>query len=356
MAGRIAVIGSGSWGTAAAGLLAAHASDVRVWAHSPKVPEAINRTHRNPRHLKDYELPANVSASHDFAEVLDGAESMVMVVPSSFLRGICGGLRGLVREDLPIVVLTKGIEPRTHLLMADVVADVLGNPGRVAALSGPNHAEEICQGLISAAVVACQSEALAAYFQEAFVSQEFRVYRSQDIKGVEVCAAVKNVVAIACGICAGLGLGDNTLAVLMTRGLAEISRIVCAVGGDPMTCMGLAGMGDLVATCTSRHSRNRTFGDYGKGSLYANNLLFCALAGALWYSQFFGFGIGQTFFEPGSVVAAFAWCILMALNVTFSNVWGIILREWRGVSAKTVGVLVCGLAILIFSLVFPNLF
>ena len=261
MAGRIAVIGSGSWGTAAAGLLAAHADDVRVWAHSPKVAEAINRTHRNPRHLKDYELPANVSASHDFAEVLDGAESMVMVVPSSFLRGICEELKGLVPEDLPIVVLTKGIEPGTHLLMADVVADVLGNPGRVAALSGPNHAEEICQGLISAAVVACQSEALAAYFQEAFVSQEFRVYRSQDIKGVEVCAAVKNVVAIACGICAGLGLGDNTLAVLMTRGLAEISRIVCAVGGDPMTCMGLAGMGDLVATCTSRHSRNRTFGE-----------------------------------------------------------------------------------------------
>lgn len=261
MAGRIAVIGSGSWGTAAAGLLAAHADDVRVWAHSPKVAEAINRTHRNPRHLTDFDLPANVSASHDFAEVLDGAESMVMVVPSSFLRGICEGLRGLVPEDLPIVVLTKGIEPGTHLLMADVVADVLGNPGRVAALSGPNHAEEICQGLISAAVVACQSEALAAYFQEAFVSQEFRVYRSQDIKGVEVCAAVKNVVAIACGICAGLGLGDNTLAVLMTRGLAEISRIVCAVGGDPMTCMGLAGMGDLVATCTSRHSRNRTFGE-----------------------------------------------------------------------------------------------
>ena len=261
MAGRIAVIGSGSWGTAAAGLLAAHASDVRVWAHSPKVAEAINRTHRNPRHLTDFDLPANVSASHDFARVLDGAESMVMVVPSSFLRGICEELKGLVPENLPIVVLTKGIEPGTHLLMADVVADVLGNPGRVAALSGPNHAEEICQGLISAAVVACQSEALAAYFQEAFVSQEFRVYRSQDIKGVEVCAAVKNVVAIACGICAGLGLGDNTLAVLMTRGLAEISRIVCAVGGDPMTCMGLAGMGDLVATCTSRHSRNRTFGE-----------------------------------------------------------------------------------------------
>ena len=118
----------------------------------------------------------------------------------------------------------------------------------------------------------------------------------------------------------------------------------------------LGGFVTNAAYCLWQNARNRTFGDYGKGSLYANNLLFCALAGALWYSQFFGFGIGQTFFEPGSVVAAFAWCILMALNVTFSNVWGIILREWRGVSAKTVGVLVCGLAILIFSLVFPNLF
>ena len=118
----------------------------------------------------------------------------------------------------------------------------------------------------------------------------------------------------------------------------------------------LGGFATNAAYCLWQNARNRTFGDYGKGSLYANNLLFCALAGALWYSQFFGFGIGQTFFEPRSVVAAFAWCILMALNVTFSNVWGIILREWRGVSAKTVGVLVCGLAILIFSLVFPNLF
>ena len=118
----------------------------------------------------------------------------------------------------------------------------------------------------------------------------------------------------------------------------------------------LGGFVTNAAYCLWQNARNRTFGDYGKGSLYANNLLFCALAGALWYSQFFGFGIGQTFFEPRSVVAAFAWCILMALNVTFSNVWGIILREWRGVSAKTVGVLVCGLAILIFSLVFPNLF
>ena len=223
-------------------------------------------------------------------------------------------------------------------------------------LSGPNHAEEVVYRTPSGTVIASPSEQTALFFRGLFASTSFRCYVSSDYIGVELCAAFKNVIAIAVGIAYGMGMGDNTAAMLMTRGMAEMSRLVYARGGDPLTVMGLAGAGDLIATCTSQHSRNRTFGDYGKGSLYANNLLFCALAGALWYSQFFGFGIGQTFFEPGSVVAAFAWCILMALNVTFSNVWGIILREWRGVSAKTVGVLVCGLAILIFSLVFPNLF
>lgn len=173
--------------------------------------------------------------------------------------------------------------------------------------------------------------------------------------------------SIALGTCAGFGTlfpaifaGENLFA---GKGLILLLGVSITLAGSalfrtlPATLMvTLGGFVTNAAYCLWQNARNRTFGDYGKGSLYANNLLFCALAGALWYSQFFGFGIGQTFFEPGSVVAAFAWCILMALNVTFSNVWGIILREWRGVSAKTVGVLVCGLAILIFSLVFPNLF
>lgn len=267
MPGKIAVIGSGSWGTAASGLLSPHVDEVCIWAHSPRVAESINSDHRNPRQLKEYVLPGNVSASHDFAQVLDGAESMVLAAPSSFLRGICEELAPSVPKGLPIVVLTKGIEPKTHLLMADVAADVLGEPERVAALSGPNHAEEISRGMLSAAVVAGSREDVVSYFQQAFVSQAFRVYRSDDLVGVEVCAAVKNVVAIACGVSAGLGLGDNALAVLMTRGLAEISRIANAMGGRPLTCMGLAGMGDLVATCTSRHSRNRTFGEaYAKGT------------------------------------------------------------------------------------------
>ena len=261
MAGKVAVIGSGSWGTAASGLVALHADEVAIWAHSPSVADSINGRHVNCRHLTEYRLPDNVAASHDYAEVLGGADAVVLAPPSSFIRGICGDMRGLVPDGTPIVVLTKGIEPGTHMLMSDVVADVLGGPGRIAALSGPNHAEEICRGMISAAVVASESDEVASYFQRLFVNTAFRAYHSSDIRGVEVCAAVKNVVAIACGVCAGLGLGDNALAVLMTRGLAEIGRIVNALGGNPMTCMGLAGMGDLVATCTSRHSRNRTFGE-----------------------------------------------------------------------------------------------
>lgn len=183
--------------------------------------------------------------------------------------------------------------------------------------------------------------------------------RAQNMTDEEKRAAVKDF-ALTKGLAVALLAG--VMSACFNLGL-EAGRPLQVEGGSalfrtlPATLMvTLGGFVTNAAYCLWQNARNRTFGDYGKGPLYANNLLFCALAGALWYSQFFGFGIGQTFFEPGSVVAAFAWCILMALNVTFSNVWGIILREWRGVSRKTVGVLVCGLAILIFSLVFPNLF
>ena len=183
--------------------------------------------------------------------------------------------------------------------------------------------------------------------------------RAADMTEEEKRAAIKDF-ALTKGLAVALLAG--VMSACFNLGL-EAGRPLQVEGGSalfrtlPATLMvTLGGFVTNAAYCLWQNARNRTFGDYGKGTLYANNLLFCALAGALWYSQFFGFGIGQTFFEPGSVVAAFAWCILMALNVTFSNVWGIILREWRGASRKTVGVLVCGLAILIFSLVFPNLF
>lgn len=258
---RVAVIGTGSWGTAASGLLARNCADVTLLARTGAVADSINQAHRNPRHLRGYVLPNNVGATIDPAAALDGADAVVVATPSAFLRSTMRSVAPHVPAGVPVVVLTKGMEEGTLELMSEVVGDEVGDPNRIAALSGPNHAEEICRDMVSAAVVASPEEGVTRAARDLFVSPDFRVYCSHDLRGVEVCGAVKNVIAIACGICWGLGMGDNTLAVLMTRGLAEIGRIVSAVGGDPMTCMGLAGMGDLVATCTSSHSRNRTFGE-----------------------------------------------------------------------------------------------
>ncbi|WP_082629947.1 NAD(P)H-dependent glycerol-3-phosphate dehydrogenase [Olsenella massiliensis] len=260
MIGKVLVIGTGSWGTAAAGLAAVNCAQVVLWARSLEVARGINATRKNPRHLRSYLLPSNVTATHDRAEAACGAEAVVVAVPSNHLRSVLKGFTGLIDAEVPVVVLTKGIEPTSHLLMCEVVADVLGGEARVCALSGPNHAEEISQGMVSAAVVGSASDRVAGLFQELFLNPHFRVYRTDDLRGVEVCAAVKNVIAIACGLSVGYGMGDNATAVLMTRGLAEMSRVVHALGGNAMTCMGLAGMGDLVVTCSSGHSRNRTFG------------------------------------------------------------------------------------------------
>ncbi len=258
---RVAVIGSGSWGTAVTSLLAPKAEHIALWSHEQEVADEINRNHHNPIQLRDFELPAQVVATTSMAEATESADAVLLVVPSAFLRSTCAQLAPHVAIDVPVLVLTKGVERDTGCLMADVVAQELGNQGRIAVLSGPNHAEEISKGTISAAVVAASDLDVARYFQRLLVCPSFRVYVTDDVCGVEICAAQKNVIAIACGIAAALGAGDNTLAALMTRGLAEVSRIASALGADPLTCMGLAGMGDLVVTCTSRHSRNRTFGE-----------------------------------------------------------------------------------------------
>lgn len=257
---NVTVIGAGSWGTAISGVAAAHADKVTVWSHDVPSAEGINTEHRNPLYLSDYILPDNVIATGSYEAALANADAAIVVVPSPFLRATIRGAAPFIKDDLPVLCLTKGIEEGTGKLMNEVVADEIGNPIRVAALSGPNHAEEICKGSLSAAVVASQDTEVAETFKNLLISPEFRIYTSTDMVGIETCAAVKNVIAIICGIAAGSGLGDNTLALIMTRGLAEISRIVAARGGKPMTCMGLAGMGDLVATCTSPHSRNRSFG------------------------------------------------------------------------------------------------
>ena len=261
MNSNVAVVGAGSWGTAAAGLVAPHAARVTLWAHSEEVASGIRSGRRNPRYLTDYLLPENVTATSSMGECLDGAAAALLVVPSSHLRHTVRSMAPHVSAGLPMLVLTKGIEQGTGKTMAQVVADELGGPSRVCVLSGPNHAEEICRGKVSASVIAGSDADVARMFQELVLSPEFRTYVTSDVEGVEVCGAVKNVIAIAAGAAVASGAGDNALAVIMTRGLAEIGRVAAACGGDPRTCMGLAGMGDLVATCTSPHSRNRSFGE-----------------------------------------------------------------------------------------------
>lgn len=257
---KITVIGSGSWGTAMAGHVAAHCDSVVMWARESDVVASINGKHRNCRYLKDYVLPDNVTATNDRSEAVDGTDGFIVAVPSAFLRSTMESFRGIIDDETPILALTKGIEEDTGLMMNDLIADALQRDDRIAVLSGPNHAEEVCKGTPTASVIASPSPEVASFFKKLICDKYLRVYISDDIIGVETCAAGKNVVAIICGMAAGLDFGDNTLATIMTRGVAELGRLVVARGGDPMTCMGLAGMGDLVVTCTSQHSRNRTFG------------------------------------------------------------------------------------------------
>lgn len=257
---KVSVIGAGSWGTALAHLLGTAGHDVMLWARKPEVCESVNRSHRNPRYLVGSDIHENVKASSDYAEVLADTTAVVIVTPSHTMRETARNIAPFVGEATPIVICSKGVEEGSALLPVEVFEEELGHPARLAALSGPNHAEEVIKGIASGTVVASSSEETAQFFQELFATEAFRTYVSDDVCGVEVCAAFKNVIAIAVGASYGLGLGDNTAALLMTRGLAEMSRLVAACGGEAMTCMGLAGMGDLTVTCMSEHSRNRTFG------------------------------------------------------------------------------------------------
>ena len=257
---RIAVIGAGSWGTALAQVLAGNGHDVGLWARKPEVAAAINADHRNPRYLSDVVLSERIAASSSHEEVLEGACAAVIVTPSSIMRDVADRLAGLVAEDFPVIVCSKGVEEGSGLLPVEVFEAEMGTAARLAVLSGPNFAAEVIRGIPSGTVVASPDAGTAAFFQELFASDAFRTYASDDVIGVELCAAFKNVIAIAVGVSYGIGFGDNTAAMLMTRGIAEMSRLVVRCGGQALTCIGLAGTGDLVATCTSEHSRNRRFG------------------------------------------------------------------------------------------------
>ena len=257
---KIAVIGAGSWGTAIGQLLGSSGHNVNIWARKPEVVSSINTSHVNPRYLNDSQLSSNVVATLSYRDCLLNASAVAVVTPSNLMRGVARALQGEAAPDLPIIICSKGIEAESGMLPTEVFASEMGAPERIAVLSGPNHAEEVIKGVPSATVIASQSRTTAEFFQKLFATENFRTYVSDDVTGVEVCAACKNIIAIAVGLSYGLGYGDNTAAMLMTRGLAEMSRLAVALGGDAITCMGLAGTGDLIATCTSEHSRNRRFG------------------------------------------------------------------------------------------------
>ncbi|WP_433710807.1 NAD(P)H-dependent glycerol-3-phosphate dehydrogenase [Nocardia sp. CA-084685] len=257
---RAAVLGAGSWGTAFAKVLADAGTDVTIWARRPEVAKALATEHRNPFYLPDVQLPS-VAATHDHTEALDGADIVVLAVPSQSLRANLETWRDSIGPDAALLSLAKGIETGTLLRMSQVIGAVTGaDESRIAVLSGPNLAKEIAAEQPAATVIACSDAARAASLQQACANGYFRPYTNTDVIGCEIGGACKNVIALACGIASGMGLGDNSIASLITRGLAEIIRLGVALGAEPVTLAGLAGVGDLVATCTSPLSRNRSFG------------------------------------------------------------------------------------------------
>ena len=258
---QVSVIGAGSWGTAVSWMLGGKGYDIALWSRETEIADGINSAHRNPVYLREVVLEPSVVATPDIELALRAAAAVVMVTPSIGVRETAQAMKPFLSPDTPVVILSKGVEGGTNLLMTEVLEDGLGNRSRIAGLSGPNHAEEVSRGIPSATVVAAYEERIGLLFQDIFMTRFFRVYTNPDVAGVELCGASKNVVAVAAGMCDGLGYGDNTKATLMTRGLAEMSRLGRAVGANPLTYMGLAGMGDLIATCTSPHSRNRGLGE-----------------------------------------------------------------------------------------------
>jgi glycerol-3-phosphate dehydrogenase (NAD(P)+) len=264
---EVAVVGAGSWGTAFAAVLARNGVDTTIWARRDACAAQINDEHRNQDYLPDIELPPNLHATHDLEAAVARAPVVVLGIPSHCFREKLGELRPLIAPGSSLVSLTKGVERDSLLRMSEVASEMADVPlDRVAVVSGPNLAREVARGQPGATVVACSDETRAAALQELFHAPTFRVYTNTDVCGVEIGGATKNVVAIAAGVADGLGYGENALAALVTRGLVEITRLGVASGANPLTFVGLAGVGDLVATCLSKQSRNHQVGErLGKG-------------------------------------------------------------------------------------------
>ena len=264
----VGVLGAGSFGTCLA-MLCAREHDVRLWARNPEIADAINQERRNPAYLSDIEIPEGVTASSDLEEVLTDRELVICAVPSHGVRDVMGRAAAYLSDEAVVVSTVKGIEVDTCMRMDEVLSEVLGerHDPRLVFLSGPSFAREIADHRPPAVTVACHEEAYAISVQESISSPWLRCYSSTDVIGVELAGALKNVIAIGVGVCDGLELGLNARAGVMTRGLREITRLGVKLGADPLTFLGLAGMGDLVLTCTGDLSRNRRVGlELGRGS------------------------------------------------------------------------------------------
>lgn len=269
---KITVIGDGGWGTANAMLLAGYGHDVTLWGAFPEYIEEMKKTRRNEKFLKGVTLPDNLKLTGDRVEAVAGAEVVVLAPPSKFFTSVVESFKGLITNDMLVVSITKGLCEKTNRRMTDLGSEILGT-GPIVALAGPTHAEEVSRGIPTAIVAACEDESKAKKVQEIWSGPLFRVYTSPDPVGVEIGGAVKNVLAIAVGCSDGMGFGDNTRAALITRGLVEMKRFVLAYGGLEETLNGLAGIGDLIVTCTSKHSRNHSVGErLGQGEKIADIL------------------------------------------------------------------------------------
>lgn len=268
---RISVLGAGSWGTTVASV-AAHRNDTVLWARDPDVADSIETDRENKRYLAGFTLPAKLHATADLEKAVAVADVLIVGIPSHGFRDVLEQAKPHLRPWVPVVSLTKGFEKGSLLRMTEVIKDVLpGHPA--AALSGPNLAKEIMSGQAAASVIATEDQHVAKALQGVLHRGMFRVYTNHDVVGCEVGGALKNVIAIAAGMAEGLSVGDNTRAAVMTRGLAELTRLGVAMGGEPATFSGLAGLGDLVATCSSPQSRNRYVGEQlGKGRTLADIL------------------------------------------------------------------------------------
>jgi len=264
---RITILGGGSWGTALAIVLsrASRSHDLSLWVHDPQLAESLRRDRQNPTYLPEHKISPGTRVTNNLGEAVKGAKILVGAIPTAHARAVYSAASPHLSTGTIVVSASKGLEPDTHQRMSQVIAQALPQ-ARLAVLSGPSFAVEAAAGQPTAVVLASSDSTLAAELQQEFAAPNFRLYSNDDILGVELAGAMKNVIAIAAGVCQGLGLGSNPLAALITRGLAEMSRLAAALGARPETLAGLAGIGDLVLTCTGALSRNHQVGvALGKG-------------------------------------------------------------------------------------------